>query len=307
MDILVTGGAGFIGSNFVHHLLRETEHQIHVLDLLTYAGDYANLEPSFHIDRLSFKKGDIRDESTVKEMMSTADVLVNFAAESHVDRSIDTAEPFVTTNIGGTQTLLDMAVDTDIELFIQISTDEVYGEIEYGSFSEGARLGPRNPYAATKAGADLFAISYYQTYGLPVIITRTSNNFGPRQHREKLIPKLITRASRGDCLPIYGDGTNVREWTYVEDNCRGLDLVLNEGQVGEVYNIGSGVELTNIEVATKVVEAMDIDESLINFVEDRAGHDQRYSLNSNKIRELGWEPQWSFDEGLAETVQFYLN
>jgi dTDP-glucose 4,6-dehydratase len=307
MDILVTGGAGFIGSNFVHHLLRETEHQIHVLDLLTYAGDYANLEPSFHIDRLSFKKGDIRDESTVKEMMSTADVLVNFAAESHVDRSIDTAEPFVTTNIGGTQTLLDMAVDTDIELFIQISTDEVYGEIEYGSFSEGARLDPRNPYAATKAGADLFAISYYQTYGLPVIITRTSNNFGPRQHREKLIPKLITRASRGDRLPIYGDGTNVREWTYVEDNCRGLNLVLNEGQVGEVYNIGSGVELTNIEVATKVVEAMDIDESLINFVEDRPGHDQRYSLNSNKIRELGWEPQWSFDEGLAETVQFYLN
>lgn len=307
MDILVTGGAGFIGSNFVHHLLRETEHQIHVLDLLTYAGDYANLEPSFHIDRLSFKKGDIRDESTVKEMMSTADVLVNFAAESHVDRSIDTAEPFVTTNIGGTQTLLDMAVDTDIELFIQISTDEVYGEIEYGSFSEGARLDPRNPYAATKAGADLFAISYYQTYGLPVIITRTSNNFGPRQHREKLIPKLITRASRGDRLPIYGDGTNVREWTYVEDNCRGLNLVLNEGQVGEVYNIGSGVELTNIEVATKVVEAMDIDESLINFVEDRPGHDQRYSLNSNKIRELGWEPQWSFDEGLAETVQFYLD
>jgi dTDP-glucose 4,6-dehydratase len=239
--------------------------------------------------------------------MSTADVLVNFAAESHVDRSIDTAEPFVTTNIGGTQTLLDIAVDTDIELFIQISTDEVYGEIEYGSFSEGARLDPRNPYAATKAGADLFAISYYQTYGLPVIITRTSNNFGPRQHREKLIPKLITRASRGDRLPIYGDGTNVREWTYVEDNCRGLNLVLNEGQVGEVYNIGSGVELTNIEVATKVVEAMDIDESLINFVEDRAGHDQRYSLNSNKIRELGWEPQWSFDEGLAETVQFYLD
>ena len=307
MDIFVTGGAGFIGSNFVHYLLRETEHQVHVLDLLTYAGDYANLEPSSNSDRLNFKKGDIRDESIVKEWMSTADVLVNFAAESHVDRSIERAAPFVLTNIGGTQNLLDTAIETDIELFIQISTDEVYGEINYGSFSEDARLAPRNPYAATKAGADYLAMSYYQTYDLPLVITRTSNNFGPYQHKEKLIPKLITRASRGDRLPIYGDGTNVREWTYVEDNCRGLNLVLNEGQVGEVYNIGSGVEFSNIEVAKKVVETMDVDESLIKFVEDRPGHDQRYSLDSSKIRKLGWKPKWSFNEGLAQTVKYYVD
>ena len=306
MRILVTGGAGFIGSNFIHLLLDETDYDITTLDALTYAGSMDNLEGSLDNDRHEFVEGDIRDREIVSELMADADVVVNFAAESHVDRSIDGAEPFVTTNVQGTQVLLDAALDADIGRFIQISTDEVYGEIEEGTFSEDDRLNPRNPYSATKAGADLLARSYQTTHDLPVIVTRSSNNFGPRQHSEKLIPKFLTNASEGKSLPVYGDGTNVREWIYVEDNCRALLTVLEEGEVGEVYNVGSGLEKQNIEVTKAIIRAVGASEDLIEFVEDRAGHDQRYALDTTKLEALGWEPQWSFEEGLDATVEYYL-
>ena len=305
MRVLVTGGAGFIGSNFVHYLLGDTEHSIVTLDALTYAGSKENLEGVLDHPRHEFVEGDVRDRSLVDEVVDRVDAVVNFAAESHVDRSIEGAEPFVSTNVQGTQTLLDAARRSDVDRFVQISTDEVYGEIETGEFSEEDRLDPRNPYAATKASADLLARSYYSTYGLPVLITRTSNNYGPRQHPEKLIPKLIDRASRGESLPIYGDGSNVREWIYVRDNCRAIDLVLRRGGVGEIYNIGSGIELQNVEVAERVIEAVGASEDLIEFVEDRPGHDRRYAVETRKISDLGWQPNWSFERGLEETVDYY--
>lgn len=306
MRILVTGGAGFIGSNYVHHLLENTEDSVTTLDTLTYAGSRENLDGALDHPRHEFVEGDIRDRELVEELITDADAVANFAAESHVDRSIDTAEPFVSTNVQGTQTLLDAARDSGIDRFVQVSTDEVYGEIEEGEFSEDDALNPRNPYAATKAGADLLANSYYTTHDVPVLITRSSNNFGPRQHSEKLIPKFLTRASEGKSLPVYGDGSNVREWIYVTDNCRAIDTVLREGTVGETYNIGSGIELENRTVTQKILDAVGKDEDLIEFVEDRAGHDQRYALDTNKIENLGWEPKVSFEEGLKRTVQYYL-
>ena len=239
-------------------------------------------------------------------MVSDVDAVVNFAAESHVDRSIEGAEPFVSTNVQGTQTLLNAANDAEIDRFVQISTDEVYGQIVDGSFSEEDPLNPRNPYSATKASADLLAQSYETTHGLPVVITRTCNNYGPNQHPEKLIPKFITNATQGKSLPVYGDGSNVREWIYVEDNCRALDLVLREGDVGEVYNIGTDEEKTNLEVTQAILEAVGASEDLIEFVDDRAGHDQRYALDSSKVESLGWEPQYSFEEGLGETVNHFV-
>ena len=306
MRILVTGGAGFIGSNFVHLLLDETDYDITTLDALTYAGSTENLGETLENERHEFIEGDIRNRDLVADLLVDIDVVINFAAESHVDRSIDGAEPFVTTNVQGTQVLLDAAVDADIDRFIQISTDEVYGEIEEGTFSEEDRLSPRNPYSATKAGADLLARSYQTTHSLPVIVTRSSNNFGPRQHPEKLVPKFLMNAAEGRALPVYGDGTNVREWIYVEDNCRALLTVLEEGESGEVYNIGSGVEKQNIEVTRAIIDAVGASEELIEFVEDRAGHDQRYALDASKIESLGWEPRWSFEEGIDATVEYYL-
>jgi dTDP-glucose 4,6-dehydratase len=306
MRVLVPGGAGFIGSNFVHLLLGETAHEVTTLDALTYAGSKANLEGALDDDRHEFVEGDIRDRELVTELVEDVDVVVNFAAESHVDRSIKGAEPFVSTNVQGTQVLLDAALDAGIDRFLQVSTDEVYGEIEVGEFSEDDPLDPRNPYSATKAGADLLARSYYTTHDLPVVITRSSNNFGPRQHPEKLIPKFLTNTAEGKSLPVYGDGTNVREWIYVEDNCRALLTVLEEGEIGEVYNVGSGIEKQNIEVTKAIVEAVGASEDLIEFVEDRAGHDQRYALDTTKIESLGWEPQWSFEDGLDATVEYYL-
>jgi dTDP-glucose 4,6-dehydratase len=230
---------------------------------------------------------------------------VNFAAESHVDRSIDGADPFVSTNVAGTCALLDAAAETNLDRFIQISTDEVYGEILDGKFSETDRLEPRNPYAATKAGADLLARSYYTTHEVPVIITRSSNNFGPRQHPEKLIPKLIQRASAGKSLPLYGDGSNVREWIYVNDNCRAIETVRKRGAVGEMYNIGSGEERTNLEVAQQVLDAVGANDELIEFVADRPGHDERYALDCSKVGSLGWQPEWTFEEGLERTIGYY--
>lgn len=306
MRVLVTGGAGFIGSNFVHYLLETTDHHVVTLDSLTYAGTTENLSEVLDHERHRFVEGDIRDEALVGDLVEDCDVIVNFAAESHVDRSIQDAEPFVSTNVDGTRTLLDAALEHDLDSFVQISTDEVYGTIESGSVDEDAPLDPRNPYSATKASADLLALSYHTTHGLPVIVTRSSNNYGPYQHREKLIPKFITRAAAGETLPVYGDGSNVREWLYVEDNCRAIMTVLENGTPGEVYNIGSGTELTNIDVTERIIEMVDGSEDQIEFVEDRPGHDQRYSLDATKLRSLGWEPERSFEDGLKQTVEYYL-
>lgn len=308
MDVLVTGGAGFIGSNFVNHVLTEHDHvDVITVDALTYAGSKDNLAPVLDNPRHQFIEGDICNRELVVDLVSEADAVVNFAAESHVDRSIAGSEPFVTTNVQGTQTLLDAAKKVGVERFLQISTDEVYGQVLEGRFSEDDPLNPRNPYAATKAGADLLAQSFQTTHDVPVLITRTCNNFGPRQHPEKLIPKFIQNAAAGESLPVYGDGSNVREWLYVEDNCRALDLVLREGTVGEIYNIGSQIEKTNLAVTEAILDAVGADESLIEFVEDRAGHDQRYALDTTKIEALGWEPEYTFERGLQRTVDHYLH
>ncbi|RYJ08632.1 dTDP-glucose 4,6-dehydratase [Halogeometricum borinquense] len=306
MRILVTGGAGFIGSNFVHYVIEQYDDEVVTLDALTYAGSKENLEGVLDNPRHEFIEGDIRDEELVRDLVADVDTVVNFAAESHVDRSIEGAKPFVETNVQGTQTLLDAAKDSGIERFLQISTDEVYGQILDGKFSEDDPLNPRNPYSATKASADHLAKSFETTHDLPVLITRTCNNFGPRQHPEKLIPKFIKNASEGKSLPVYGDGSNVREWIYAEDNCRALDTVLREGEIGEIYNIGSHAEKTNLEVTEAILDAVGADKDLIEFVEDRAGHDQRYALETEKIESLGWEPAYTFEEGLEETVEYYL-
>jgi len=308
MRILVTGGAGFIGSNFVHYVLSEHDDtEVITLDALTYAGSRDNIEGILDDPRHKFVEGDIRDRDLVTDLVADVDAIVNFAAESHVDRSIEGAEPFVATNVQGTQTLLDAAKDADIERFLQVSTDEVYGQVLDGKFAEDDPLNPRNPYAATKASADLLAQSYQTTHNLPVLITRTCNNFGPRQHPEKLIPKFVRNAAASEPLPLYGDGSNVREWIYVEDNCRALDLVLRDGKVGEVYNIGTHDEKTNLEVTKMILEAVGASDDLIEFVKDRAGHDQRYALETKKIEALGWKPNYSFEDALDSTVDYYLD
>lgn len=304
--VLVTGGAGFIGSNFVEYLLENTDHDVVTLDALTYAGSTDKLGENLTHPRHRFVEGDIRNPALVDNLVSDVDAIVNFAAESHVDKSIDGSEPFVSTNVQGTQVLLDAALEHDLSRFVQVSTDEVYGQTLDDNFVEDDPLNPRNPYSASKAGSDLLARSYYTTYGLPVFITRSSNNFGPHQHTEKLIPKLITRAAAGKSLPIYGDGKHIREWIYVEDNCRAINAVLEHGDPGEIYNIGSDYELQNIEVAKKIIDAVGASEDLIEFVEDRLGHDRRYALDSTKISELGWSPQWSFEDGLKRAVKYYL-
>jgi dTDP-glucose 4,6-dehydratase len=306
MHVLVTGGAGFIGSNFVRYLLNETNYRVISLDSLTYAGDRSNLKGTLEHDRHQFVEGDIRNRDLVMDLLSEADTVVNFAAESHVDRSVDDSEPFISTNVQGTQMLLDAANAVGVDRFLQISTDEVYGQILDGSFTEDDPLEPRNPYAASKASADLLTLSYHTTHDLPALVTRECNNFGPRQHREKLIPKFLTLADAGEELPLYGDGSNVREWLYVQDHCRAVETVLTEGEVGKVYNIGGGEELTNREVTEAILDITGASDDLVEFVEDRPGHDQRYSLNSSKMRSLGWEPQWSFEEGLAKTANYYL-
>ncbi|WP_415380575.1 dTDP-glucose 4,6-dehydratase [Halosimplex sp. TS25] len=306
MRTLVTGGAGFIGSNYVRHLLANTDDEVVTLDALTYAGSKGNLAGALADDRHEFVEGDVRDEDLVADLVADVDAVVHFAAESHVDRSIDGAAPFVETNVDGTRALLDAARDADLDRFLQVSTDEVYGQTVDGAFAEDDPLDPRNPYAATKAGADHLALSYERTYGLPVVVTRSSNNFGPRQHEEKLIPKFLARAAAGESLPLYGDGSNVREWTYVADNCRAVDLVLREGVAGEVYNVGSGDERTNLEVTEAILDQVGASRDLVEFVEDRPGHDQRYALETAKIRDLDWEPEYTFEEGLERTVEYYL-
>ncbi len=308
MRILVTGGAGFIGSNFVHRILDGSLTgitSITILDKLTYAGTLKNLEglPS---DGFMFIEGDICNQALVNELVKSHDAVINFAAESHVDRSIIGARDFVTTNVLGTQTLLEASRLGGIKTFLQVSTDEVYGSILKGSWSEESPLLPNSPYAATKASADLISRSYFKTYGLDVRITRCSNNYGPNQYPEKLIPLFVTNLIDGLKVPIYGDGSNVRDWLHVDDHCRGIYLALMKGKAGEIYNIGGGTELTNIELTRKIVKFMDSDDSSIEYVNDRLGHDMRYSVAISKIsNELGYKPLVKLDQGLADTIKWY--
>lgn len=311
MRLLITGGAGFIGSNFIRYILhRYPQYHIVNLDKLTYAGNLENLEDIQQDPRYQFIQGDILDTKLADTLFSSHafDVIINFAAESHVDRSIKTPDVFVKTNILGTQNLLALANKYQIKKFIQVSTDEVYGSLgKEGLFREDTALSPNSPYSASKAGADLLVYAHYQTYGLPVNITRCSNNYGPYHHPEKLIPLCITNALENKPLPLYGDGQHVRDWLYVEDHCAAIDLVLHKGQPGETYNIGGNNEWTNMDIAKKILSILNKPTSLITRVKDRPGHDRRYAIDGSKIKmELGWEPKFSFETGLAQTIQWYL-
>lgn len=305
MRLLITGGAGFIGCNFVR-LVREShpDYELRVLDKLTYAGRLENLEGI--IDEIEFVRGDICNKRDVEEAMEHCDAVVNFAAETHVDRSIAESSLFLKTNVMGTHTLLEASRRRDLDRFVQIGTDEVYGSLASGSFSEESPLRPSSPYSSSKAGADLLAGAYFTTYGLPVSITRSSNNFGPHQHPEKLIPFFILKATRGERLPVYGTGQNVRDWLYVQDNCAAIDLVLHKGSPGEVYNIGGGNEFTNLDITKMILSKLDKPLDLIEHVEDRLGHDFRYSVDASKIHGLGWRSKMNFEAALDATIEWYL-
>ena len=305
---LVTGGSGFIGSNFVRQMLQnDTNCHIVNLDKLTYAGNPANLVDIEMDERYSFVHGDICDTDVVRQIFHQhkPQIIINFAAETHVDRSIGSPDDFIKTDVFGVFTLLEASKEFGVDLFLQISTDEVYGSIAEGSFCEGDPLLPSSPYSASKAGGDRLAYSYYVTYNLPVIITRASNNYGPFQYPEKLIPLFITNALEDRDLPVYGDGKNVRDWLYVSDHCSAVHFIIENGKLGEVYNVGGGNELQNIHITHQILEQLGKSTDLIKFVEDRKGHDLRYSLDCSKLNQLGWMPEHSFDEALAETIQWY--
>ncbi len=308
MKVLVTGGCGFIGSNFIRHLLGcSPEARVVNLDKLTYAGNPENLRDIEGDSRYRFIRGDICDREAVENAIEGCDTVLNFAAESHVDRSIRDNEAFVRTGVLGVQVLLEAARVSGVRRFVQVSTDEVYGSIREGAFSEMSPINPSSPYSAAKAAGDLMALSWFKTYGFPVIVTRSSNNYGPFQYPEKLIPLFVTNAFEGKPLPLYGDGTNVREWIHVLDNCRAIELVLRAGTPGEVYNISSGEELTNWEIAGKIISALGISESMIVPVADRPGHDFRYALDCRKVRALGFVPSVDMETGFRETIDWYRN
>jgi len=307
MRLFVTGAAGFIGSNYVRHVLETTDDAITVFDALTYAGNRASLADLEDNPRFSFVHGDICDRAAVEAALPGHQAVVHFAAESHVDRSITDPDAFIRTNCDGTNILCDVAGRAEVERFLHISTDEVYGSIDEGSFTEEDSLAPRSPYSASKAGSDLIALSHYTTHGLPVIVTRSSNNYGPYQFPEKLIPLFTSNLLDGIKVPVYGDGKNVRDWCHVADNCTGVDLVLRKGQVGEIYNIGAGNEFTNLELTHALLELTGCDESMITWVDDRLGHDRRYSIDVSKVTALGWAQQHSFEDGLADTVRWYTD
>lgn len=306
--VLVTGGAGFIGSHFVKFVLQShPDWHIINLDKLSYAGNLENLTDLPDPNRHQFIKGDITDHEIVSRIWNEGvDIVVNFAAETHVDRSILWADDFIKTDVLGAFTLLEAARQFGVKRFIQISTDEVYGSIESGSFSENSPLNPRNPYSASKAGADRLAFAYFATHNVPAIITRCSNNFGPNQYPEKFIPLFITNALEGKPLPLYGDGRNVRDWIYVKDHCAAVDFLISNGKSGETYNIAGGNEVENIEIARRIVRKLGKPESLIQLVKDRPGHDRRYSLDAGKLAALGWRPQRDFASALDTTADWYV-
>ncbi|MBF29376.1 MAG: dTDP-glucose 4,6-dehydratase [Acidimicrobiaceae bacterium] len=307
MKYFVTGAAGFIGSNYVRWLLANTDHTVTVFDKLTYAGNFESINDLVEApdDRCSFVEGDICDRNAVETALPGHNVVVHFAAESHVDRSIEDPYAFVHTNVFGTNVLCDVASRSDIERFVHISTDETYGSIDVGSFQEFDRLVPRSPYSASKAGSDLIALSYVTTYGLPLVVTRCSNNYGPYQFPEKLIPLFTTNLLDGHKVPLYGDGGNIRDWIHVEDHNRAVQVVLEKGEIGEVYNIGAHNEITNREITYRLLDLCGRDESFIELVADRLGHDRRYSVDIDRISALGWKLTRDFETGLAETVDWY--
>ncbi|MDR3063147.1 MAG: dTDP-glucose 4,6-dehydratase [Methanobrevibacter sp.] len=311
MKILVTGGAGFIGSNFIQYMLdKYSNYDFINLDSLNYCGNFENLKNFEENDNHQFIKGDINDTLLVDEIISNdVDVVVNFAAESHVDRSIKNPKIFLESNILGTQTLIEAGKKHEIAKFVQISTDEVYGSLgNEGYFSENTPLSPNSPYSASKAGADLIVRAYNETYGFPINITRCSNNYGPFQFPEKLIPLIINNALNNKKLPVYGDGKNIRDWLHVYDHCSAIDRVIHKGISGEVYNIGGNNEKENIEIVKIILDYLDKSEELIEFIEDRLGHDRRYAIDSSKIqKELGWKPKYTFESGITETIDWYLN
>jgi dTDP-glucose 4,6-dehydratase len=302
---LVTGGAGFIGSNYIRYVLRETEDEVVVYDALTYAGNLSTLRDVDDDPRYSFVKGDICDPATLEEAMAGVDAVVHFAAESHVDRSIVGSDDFVNTNCFGTNVVMDTARRLEIGRVVHIGTDEVYGSVEVGSSTEADPLEPRSPYSASKAGSDLIALSYHHTHGLPVTVTRCTNNFGPYQYPEKAIPLFTTNLLDGGKVPLYGDGLNERDWIYVDDHCAGVHLVLHSGTAGEIYNIGAGNETPNRVLVDKLLALLGKDESSVDYVPDRLGHDRRYSVDITKITALGWTRQRTLDEALEATVDWY--
>ncbi len=310
--ILVTGGCGFIGSNFIHYMLKQyPDYRIINLDKLTYCGNLDNLCEVVQQPNVAFIKGDITDREQVRGILHDEgiDCIVNFAAESHVDRSIEDPDLFMRTNVLGTQVLLEGAREAEVSLFIQISTDEVYGSLgPTGHFTETTHLKPNSPYAASKTAADLMVRAYIKTFGINAIVTRCSNNYGPYQFPEKLLPLMISNAMEDRELPVYGDGLNIRDWIYVEDHCRALDVVLHRGKSGEIYNIGGASERTNLEVVRTILEIVGKPESLIRYVTDRPGHDRRYAMDFSKLqKELGWQPQVTFEEGIKKTVAWYVD
>lgn len=310
MKLLVTGGAGFIGSCFIRHVLKKHgDYQIINLDKLTYAGNIENLDDIKNDPRYSFVRGDICDKNLVFDLTKEVDCVVNFAAESHVDRSIEGPEIFIETNVKGTLNLLQASLKNNVQRYLQVSTDEVYGSLgKTGYFYETTPISPNSPYSASKASADMLVRAYFETYKMPNLITRCSNNYGPYQYPEKLIPYFITRLLKGEKVPVYGDGLNVRDWLYVYDHCEAIDTVLNKGRVGEVYNIGGHNEKTNMEITRLILEAMGKDESSIEYVKDRLGHDRRYAIANDKIQsELNWEPSIKFEDGIKLTINWYLN
>jgi len=306
--ILVTGGAGFIGSNFIRHILNKYDgYYVTNFDNLTYCGNLDNLKDVEKNKQYKFVKGDITDAKTVEKVVKDCSCIVNFAAETHVDKSIKDPSVFIRTNVFGTYTLLEAAKESGAELYIQISTDEVYGSVVEGFSKETDPLEPNSPYSASKAAADLLARSYFITYGLPVIITRSSNNFGPYQYPEKVIPLFITNLLQNKKVPLYSDGMNVRDWLYVLDNCEAIDTVIHKGKVGQTYNIGIGGETTNIELTKTILALLEKDESMIEYVKDRPGHDKRYALDISKIKALGWRPMHDFKYALKLTAEWYKN
>ena len=310
MKIIVTGGAGFIGSCFIRYMLKNhPDYKIINLDALTYAGNIENLDDVRDNPNYTFIHGNICDKKLVREIIQGVDCVINFAAESHVDRSITGPEIFIETNIKGTLNLLQASKEANIERFIQVSTDEVYGTLgPTGYFYETTPLAPNSPYSASKASADMLVRAYYETYKMPVLNTRCSNNYGPYQYPEKLIPFFISKLLRGEKVPVYGDGLNVRDWLYVYDHCSAVDAVLHNGKVGEIYNIGGHNEKTNIEITKLILNAMGKDESSIEYVADRLGHDRRYAISNDKIQsQIGWQPSLTFEEGIKITIDWYLN